>query len=756
MACLVRLVNEYDMPLSLTFRGAAIATANPAEVSHYAASVCSSATDFAVTLPGPGGTVVALLDGAFPPGDGAVPAYSILAAAGASNASAFPDLTTALPEHPEAVSGAAVRVLGGYGTSTSGGVDVYTVSLNCVACASAYAATLPPGSAWGGGSADWTSFYLPDTEYGVQLDIVPSAFPGGVPAPRLAPGAAVAAGGWTGRLSLQEHAVALLVVHASAPGTPITASLSIDIAGRNQWLPIAYAAAALAAIAILYQVLYTALRRSAPSIPGAHALAAKFHATAGKGGVRGISLLRFFGLDAAIAQGLEEAAPKQERLLAGEDEEEGGTAALAQPSIKPLQGGRVEAIDTLRGLSLCVMAFVNIGAGSYSTLDHSAWDGLHLADLLFPIFVWTSGVSMAISFDAAQRRGATPAALAAKIATRSVKLFLLGLFLNGGAVLAQWRIPGVLQYFAVSNFIVGTAAALLPAAAAVPAPATGDTMYDSLHRDVLRFWKQWVLMLSLLAVYVGLEVGLPLPAGCPKGYLGPGGLANGGAYFGLGCTGGAHRVIDIALFGVNHVYHNTAADGTALTAATCGPTYACDVHDPEGALGWLTAAWMAFLGLQAGRVFVTYKHLHVRTWPYVSRLVGWGLALGLLGGALCGFAKEGGAVPINKNLWSPSFVACLASVAFLFQAALWLLIDSPFRLATGSPFAEVGKNSLAFYVLHETFTQFPFAVYVAYPGYGPSATWYSHAEALASNIVGVAAWVGVARALFLYGIFFNL
>lgn len=35
--------------------------------------------------------------------------------------------------------------------------------------------------------------------------------------------------------------------------------------------------------------------------------------------------------------------------------------------------------------------------------------------------------------------------------------------------------------------------------------------------------------------------------------------------------------------------------------------YNCDVYDPEGVLGWISAAWMCFLGLQAGRVFITLK-----------------------------------------------------------------------------------------------------------------------------------------------------
>ena len=58
-------------------------------------------------------------------------------------------------------------------------------------------------------------------------------------------------------------------------------------------------------------------------------------------------------------------------------------------------------------------------------LAHEKWNGLHLADLLFPSFVWTQGVSMAISFDAARRRGVTGWAMAQRVIVRAIKLYAL-------------------------------------------------------------------------------------------------------------------------------------------------------------------------------------------------------------------------------------------------------------------------------------------------------------------------------------------
>lgn len=320
---------------------------------------------------------------------------------------------------------------------------------------------------------------------------------------------------------------------------------------------------------------------------------------------------------------------------------------------------------------------------------------------------------MAISFDSARKRGASRADLSWKITVRSAKLFALGLFMNGGAVLSQWRVLGVLQYFAVSNFIVGNLEAWLhPDNAPAGGKAGGGDgekpLWLTLWRDVGRYAAQWGAMAAMLALYLLLQAYTPLPSGCPGGYTGPGGLANNGAYFGLDCTGGAHRVLDLAFFGVNHVYHGVAADGTAVSSATCAGPYLCDVHDPEGALGWLTAGWMVWMGLQAGQVLVHYKCVgqveggvdtRKLLRPYLTRLVAWGSAACLLGGALCGFSKEGGWLPINKNLWSPSFIAILSGLGFLWIALFWTVIDHA-RVWSGSPYTYVGMNSIAFYILH--------------------------------------------------------
>ena len=293
------------------------------------------------------------------------------------------------------------------------------------------------------------------------------------------------------------------------------------------------------------------------------------------------------------------------------------------------------------------------------------------------------------------------------------------------------------------------------AAAAPEATALPDSVGEALRLDVFRYGAEWAFIALLILIYVLVQGLLPLPDGCPTGYIGAGGLADGGKYLGLGCTGGAHRAVDVALFGVNHIYHDVR-DGVAVSSATCSDLYRCDVYDPEGALGMLSAAFMCFLGLHAGRVVTTYRHLaagpggsKALARPFVARWLSMGFVLCLAAGALCGFSKENGVMPINKNLWSPSFVMLLAGFANI-GLSLWFLAIDVWGVLSGAPFIFMGANSIVIYAGSETFSDyFPFKLSM-------NGDWQSHGEALASNIVCVLAWMCVARALYVKGIFVNL
>src|SRR3954471_15481299 len=101
--------------------------------------------------------------------------------------------------------------------------------------------------------------------------------------------------------------------------------------------------------------------------------------------------------------------------------------ASSADSVKPQ---RLVSLDLLRGLAVIGMIIVNEMAGQqgqgpvYPLLLHSHWDGLTIADVVFPAFLFMVGVSIPLSFRARERVEYAP------ILWRSLRLILLGFILS--------------------------------------------------------------------------------------------------------------------------------------------------------------------------------------------------------------------------------------------------------------------------------------------------------------------------------------
>ena len=123
--------------------------------------------------------------------------------------------------------------------------------------------------------------------------------------------------------------------------------------------------------------------------------------------------------------------------------------------IKP---GRLISLDVVRGITIAFMILVNNGGSgkySYSQLEHSAWNGWTLTDLVFPSFLFMAGVSIVLSTEARLARGESKATLRLHVLKRSIILFLFGLVVNSFPLfhLSTLRYYGVLQRIAVCFFL---------------------------------------------------------------------------------------------------------------------------------------------------------------------------------------------------------------------------------------------------------------------------------------------------------------
>lgn len=98
---------------------------------------------------------------------------------------------------------------------------------------------------------------------------------------------------------------------------------------------------------------------------------------------------------------------------------------------EPVKNPRVASLDALRGLTIAIMILVDDVGDKYNDINHSPWDNVTLADFVMPWFLFMVGMSIGISFEKPLKQGKHRDVLS-KAAVRCVKLWLLGLALQGG------------------------------------------------------------------------------------------------------------------------------------------------------------------------------------------------------------------------------------------------------------------------------------------------------------------------------------
>ncbi len=288
--------------------------------------------------------------------------------------------------------------------------------------------------------------------------------------------------------------------------------------------------------------------------------------------------------------------------------------------------GRMGSIDALRGLTVAAMLLVNNpGDWShvYAPLLHAQWHGFTPTDLIFPLFLFIAGVSMAFSLAPRASDPAARPALVRGVLQRALRILIAGALLH---LLAWWlfelpayRLWGVLQRIALCVAVVG-----------VLAIST-------------RARTQWMVLLGVLAGYALVLLG----AGSLAPWQNP-----------------ASR-LDTVLF-APFLYRYDPLTGLG--------------HDPEGLLSSAGAIATTLLGLIAGG------------WLRAGRLRALGgLALAcLLLGLLCTPL-----LPLNKQLWTPSFVLWSGGLSVAALLLAHQLVDRAGLPALGRRF---GVNAIAAYV----------------------------------------------------------
>ncbi len=311
---------------------------------------------------------------------------------------------------------------------------------------------------------------------------------------------------------------------------------------------------------------------------------------------------------------------------------------------------RLRSLDVLRGfdmfwiiggkaliLALAAVLSVDLSEWLGHRMHHPEWDGFEPYDLIFPLFLFIAGVSTIYSIDNRLAKGDSRASLHRHFVQRGLILVLLGVFYNGllSRDLASADGWGQMRYASVLGRI-GLA-----------------YMFAALIASNTQWRAQLIWVVGLLVSYWAALRFYPVPE------------------YGAWDLDPGHTLTD-------YIDRHLVP----------GKLYKGD-RDPEGLFAVIPAIATALLGCLTGQLLKRNDIDGLKKTRFMA-----------IGGVVClGLAWLWSMeFPINKNLWSSSFVLNCAGWSLLLLSLFYLVIDVwQFRRGTLF-FTVIGSNSILIYM----------------------------------------------------------
>lgn len=310
---------------------------------------------------------------------------------------------------------------------------------------------------------------------------------------------------------------------------------------------------------------------------------------------------------------------------------------------------RLQSVDALRGLDMCcIMGIPGIIYALYDTfggnflkscweqMEHVPWNGFHLMDMVFPLFLFIAGISFPFSLAKRRENGARDSSMYLHLIKRTCVLILLGFVYNGWLNLnvSSLRFASVLAHIGLAWYIA-------------------SMLYMNIN-------KKWM---------IGIVIAVTL-----LGY----GLLN-------ALVLAPDAVSTDPLLPENNIvawFDRQFLPGVLYNG----------IFDPEGWLTLIPAATTALIGMLTGN-YLRASKVNPSSKVFVLLLAGSILfVLALIADLV---------IPINKALWSSSFVLLTGGISIFLMASFYWLIDvCQFRRWVFF-FRIIGLNSIFIYMAQQ-------------------------------------------------------
>jgi predicted acyltransferase len=317
----------------------------------------------------------------------------------------------------------------------------------------------------------------------------------------------------------------------------------------------------------------------------------------------------------------------------------------AASPLGPIGGQRLYSLDALRGFDMFwimgaedIVHTLSKATGSpfweacANQLTHPAWNGYHLYDNIFPLFLFMAGVATPFSVGRELEKGSSRNQVLLRVIKRGLILVLLGLVYNNGLEiqpLAEIRFGSVLGRIGLAYMFANI---------------------------ISLYWKQTGRIIWFWALLIGYWLLLKFNSapGFPRGDL--------------TMEGNFASYIDRLLMP--------------------GRLY-LKIHDPEGLTSTIPAISTGLLGILAGNFIKngsfsgSKKSLYMFLAGVVSILLAlvWNMDF-----------------PINKNLWTSSFVLLAGGVSLILLSIFYYIIDVLGYKKWAFFFKVIGMNSILIYI----------------------------------------------------------